>query len=403
MENQEAKDKIITARVRLQKENPFFSYLIMGLKIQDRQDVTQTCAVDIRSNFYYNAEFVNKLNKDEIKSVLAHEVMHVALFHLSRLNGRDIKLWNIATDIAVNSILKQNGFVFSGLLNGGFVPYNNEVKIANITIKDIDKKVAEEIYNELIQKIHEQKQEGKGKGGGEGIEINEKGFDKHIFSDESDLTEAEVQKIEKEIKKCLAEASAYAKIQGNSPAGLERFIDDLLENKLNWKEILYKYITREIPVDFTYMKPSKKSQACGFYMPSMRREEINISVAIDTSGSIGKAELTEFLSELVGIAKSFDCLKIHVLFWDTECNNHYTIENGSIEAILNYKIGGGGGTDFSDIYEYLSNEVPNNKALVFFTDGFATFPSQEEVKTLWVLNKNSCPDEHIPYGDIARL
>jgi predicted metal-dependent peptidase len=42
----------------------------------------------------------------------------------------------------------------------------------------------------------------------------------------------------------------------------------------------------------------------GYYMPSMIGERVGrIVVAVDTSGSIGMVELTDFLSEVKGIAE----------------------------------------------------------------------------------------------------
>jgi hypothetical protein len=47
-----AKDKLITARVRLQKSQPFFSYLAMGLNLIETKRVP-TAGVDADGNLYY--------------------------------------------------------------------------------------------------------------------------------------------------------------------------------------------------------------------------------------------------------------------------------------------------------------------------------------------------------------
>ena len=41
--------------------------------------------------------------------VRCHEGMHRVLRHHLRMNDRDSELWNIATDYAINSILKKSG------------------------------------------------------------------------------------------------------------------------------------------------------------------------------------------------------------------------------------------------------------------------------------------------------
>ena len=67
-------------------------------------------AVDDNSNIYINPEFVLKeLSDDETTGVLAHETMHNATLSLFRLRGRNMKLWNIATDYVMNRDLLEMG------------------------------------------------------------------------------------------------------------------------------------------------------------------------------------------------------------------------------------------------------------------------------------------------------
>jgi len=405
----EAKDELIKARVVLQKENPFFSYLTMGLNLIEDKEI-DTAGVDMRGNLYYNPKFIDKLNHQQVKTLLSHEVLHIALQHLVRVGERNKEGWNIATDLVINNTLTLNGFEFGSVLDKGLVPKNNNFSFGkNIVIKDIDKKIAEEIYNELKGKVIKEMER-----------LGIKGFDVHIFIDDGKGTgegkdkkegkgrgisigKEELEQIQKEWKNRLAEASAYAKLQGKIPAGMDRYIDALLNSKLNWRELLYKYITQEIPIDYTYNSPSKRSQAVGIYMPKVKKELVDITIAIDTSGSIGKGELTEFLSEIVGITKYFESLRLNVMFWDTEIKNHYVVSNGNIDDILNFKITGGGGTDFSSVYNYIRENVSNARLLIFFTDGYASFPKFEEIKTIWALCKNSCDIKEIPFGEVIKI
>ncbi len=424
----DARDEIIKARVRLQQENPFFSYLVMGLNLVEEVDnpLMPTCAVDMRGNLYFNPEFINKLNQAQVKTLLSHEVLHIALLHLLRVESvipelknsdfetgvydgnpktkTKLDIWNLATDLVINNTLILNGFEFGGELDKGLIPRNNEFNFKGdkFKVKDIDKKIAEEIYNEIYNKAKEiMKKEGYN------------GFDNHIYLIEDDgkskgvrgraISKAELEKLGKDWKKRLVEAGTYAKIQGKEPLGLGRHIDKILNSKMNWRELLYRYITQEIPIDYNWNLPSKRSQVLKVYMPRVKKELVDISVAIDTSGSIGKEELTEFLSEVVGISKAFDSIRVNIFFIDAKVYNHYVLNNGNYEEVLNYEIQGGGGTDFSKVEEYLDEKIPHTKLLVFFTDGYASFPKDNNYKTLWVLTKNSCPESNIPYGEVIKL
>jgi predicted metal-dependent peptidase len=211
------------------------------------------------------------------------------------------------------------------------------------------------------------------------------------------------KEIEKEWKKRLIEGSEYAKNIGNLPKGMERFIDQLLEDKLNWKVILQRQITNELVSDYSWAKRNRRSIATNFYMPSFKKENIEITVFVDVSGSISQEELKEFLTEIHSIGKYFENLRINLVFWDTKANNKYLLSRANLNDLVNYKINGGGGTDFKGTEKYISEKIPNTRLLIFFTDGYATFEEQSRLKTLWILTKNGIKEEEIPYGTAIKL
>jgi len=405
-----ARDKLITARVRLQKDNPFFSYLTMGLNLVETNKIP-TAAVDNFGNLYYNPKFIEGLTKEQTKTVLAHESMHVAFIHLTRLGERKPMAWNVACDIIVNNLLVLNKFEFTGFLKKSIVPSNNKYKIGGVTIDNLEKKYVEEVYEIVEKLIKEQKVFCISNSKGDSYKDSDgevQQFDKHKHGKGKDKETKEEgkarEKAEKEWKKRLSEAYTYAKTQGKEPLGAERHIDDLLDSKLNWKQILYRFITNEIPFDFTYNRPSKRSISTGFYMPSVSKDNtIDVTIAVDTSGSIAEEDLREFLSEVYAIGKSFNQVKMHILFWDAKMQDHYKLDNTELDELINYKIHGGGGTDFRDVYKYLREEIPLTKILIFFTDAEASFPSREEYKTLWVLSKESAPKSTVPFGEVIKL
>ena len=59
----------------------------------------------------YHPPFVTALSPDELVGVLAHEVMHCALAHPARRQGRDAERWNVACDLAINPLLVRAGIV----------------------------------------------------------------------------------------------------------------------------------------------------------------------------------------------------------------------------------------------------------------------------------------------------
>jgi len=396
VENKEAETKILKAKVKLQKTNPFFAYLIMNMKYKEVVDDKEmpSMAVDSKGNCYYNPKFVLKIVDEELHGVLAHEVMHIVLEHLSR--GKKIEcaeLYNVACDMVINDILVTNGLSlprFNEPNSVNLIPYNHMCSFMEVKVYDLDKKSAEQVYRELFKQLDK-----KGK-------IQYVGFDKHIQGDGKEKREI-VQGNKDKWKRAVAEASAFARERGKLPQGMTLMIDELLNEKVDWKQLLYKYITRELPFDYTYSRPSKRSVSCGVYMPSILRESIEIVVSLDTSASISKQELTEFMTEIRGIAKSFNNLRMKIIICDSDIKEVYDVGNGHDDEISKIKITGGGGTSHKPIYDYLKENIPNTRLVINFTDGYTDYPAEEEIRTLWVLCANGCQESALNWGEVIKL
>jgi predicted metal-dependent peptidase len=434
-DNLNANDKIIRAKINLQKTNPFFAYLVMSLKQRELNEI-ETAGVDTYGNFAYNKKFIEDMNEEEVKVVCLHEILHMVFQHLLRRKVREPQLWNIACDLKVNTMIDDN--------------YNNAVSACQTLSRDgvtletikkigfkidkVNEKTAEEIYDIMESQIPKQNQQKQGKGNkgqGRGQGQNSqgqqgnsqsdfvkgyKGFDKHFFFD--DMTEKEKKElerksgksieeiakdIEKDLKDKLTEAYEQAKMRGNLPNGMERMFDKMIQSKLDWRSLLYKYVTREIPYDYTYSRPSKKSTVTGIFMPSTLKEMLEVVVGIDVSGSVDQKLLSEFMSEVITIAKSFANVKITVLTHDVSVHDELEVKNGNISKLLEMKVHGGGGTSHKPIFKHIADNYPRTKLAVFLTDGFSEFPENETVKSLWVLSKDSCKEDDIPFGTVIKM
>lgn len=383
-------ERLTRARIQIQKRSPFFAYLSLFLKFQEGKDLPEYAGagVNAKGDFYYRNEFFEKLNDEEIIGVVVHEILHLSFLHLLRVGSRDRRVWNVACDIAVNQLIKDNNF---RLPRDCIVSdYSNRIKIMGQTIEDCDKKNAEEFYDILSAGVPEQKQKRKGKGTGQGSadngddEDNEKNkweedkkgfsgderFDEHI--EEKNMTEEQKKKVADDWTSKVIEAYTYAKMRGDVPMGIERYMGKIHASKVNWRALLQRYILSYIPIDYTYQRPNKKSVSAGYYMPDVTRDKIQIVVTLDLSGSIGEQELKDFLSEIIGIAKGFrEKIDIRFLTHDVEVQNDYSVYNGNVEKIKKLKIKGGGGTSHKLVFDYIKNKIRDCKVVVMFTDGYS--------------------------------
>jgi predicted metal-dependent peptidase len=403
-----AEDKLSKAIIQLQKPQPFFSYLMMWLMPRelDAAAPMQTMGVDAKGHLHYNVDFVETLSEDELMGTLCHEVIHVALLHMTRTGDKNLELANIAQDVIVNMMVKQAEMS----LPSGTIPYDLHRDLSSfslngvpIDIRDVSKKTWEQVYYEILSKLNSEKAKLPNQSGERTL-----GFDMHMRGESGEskpLTPSEIREIEAKWQQTLAEAARYAKMQGNIPAGFERYIGDILKPRVEWKTLLLKYIKQYLnPVDWTYQKPHKKSSVLEVYLPNTLKESCDIEVIVDTSGSISKKELTVFLSEIVAIAKALPHLHMSVSFIDMNIHTRYEVENGDIPKILSMKPTGGGGTDMERGLDYIKETNQSVPVVIVLTDGYTSY--NKSVKdypfdVIWVITSNGISHNamsNIPYG-----
>lgn len=93
------------------KESVLFN-ILQNLRIDITKEV-DTMAVDNKRNIYINPDFtlmMYKRNPQEVVGVLAHETMHHANETFYRQKGREMQMWNVATDFVMNMYLLDSGF-----------------------------------------------------------------------------------------------------------------------------------------------------------------------------------------------------------------------------------------------------------------------------------------------------
>lgn len=430
--NLSTEDKITKAKIHIYKKSPFFSYILLHMNVREGQTEmfppgNATMAVDNEGNMWWHRDFVNKLSHEQLMGVLAHEICHIAFMHLERGERKDRQVFNVANDLIVNDMLQEDHF---SLPKCGMIPENHEFEVFGKLIGKINEKSSEELYAELyplapkMKSIIGQLEQGDGKGqsntqGMSKKEIQDamsklKGMDNHIYGngksngDESSEEGQSGIKFDKsqKWKKIIAEAVQIAKQQGKLPAGIERRVEKLLNTKINWKGLLYKYVVAQIPFDYSWSLPHKRGAALGIYLPRAIKESVHIICSIDTSGSINQKELQEFLSEMVAIAECFPNIKMDIVICDAKVHETYEMNQGNIDEILSLKMSGGGGTDHRPIYEYVQENIMDAKILINFTDGYTSFPKNSDefnFESMWVICSGGCDEGNIPFGEVIKI
>lgn len=381
---QDARTKLTNARAQLILDAPFFGTLALRLQPQPDDRPHATMSTDGRT-LKYSPDFILDTPNDELKTVLAHEVMHVALCHHTRMQNRDHKVWNKAADYAVNQILIDAGFKMpSGALVDA--AYSG--------------KSAEEIYSELS---NQPDPDGNNQGPGAG----QQGSDQNQGPQPGDQpggiepapADVDPKQEEADQKVAMVQAQAAAQVRGNMPGNVDRLVTEIVHPRQDWKHLLRDFVERAARNDYNWNVPNKRYLGRGFILPTLVSDELRpIVVVLDMSGSISAQQAAEFAGELTSILETWNTT-IHTLYVDTVVRKAEAFTRDDLP--LRIDVQAGGGTDFRPAFEHVDAEDIQPAALVYFTDLDGTFPDQApEYPVLWI--NHGRIDQAAPFGETVK-
>lgn len=364
--NQEAATKLTRARATMILDQPFFGALALRLPLVEDSSV-KTLTVDGK-NIFYNPDYVNGISAGLTKAIVAHEVMHCVLDHMSRLADRTHKRWNQAGDYAINQLLGDVGFDFegTGLLNPAF--------------KDMS---ADQIYNILP----EPDKDGDN-GHGDPLDDMQPG-------EPDPAAKAEMVR---EWKVATIQAANAAKMVGKLPGALERFVDGLTKPQVDWKAVLRRFITERCKDDYSWTRPNKAMLVHGVYIPSLYSESMgDIVIGVDVSGSIDQKTLDVFAAEIDAIASEMLPANIHVVYCDSQVAGSQTFMR---HEAINMEPVGGGGTAFEPVFAWVEENNIRPVCLVYLTDLYGpTSFDAPEYPTLWCCTN----EQQGPFGETVEI
>lgn len=314
---------------------PFFGHLLMKMRKEFSTQI-ETAAVTPDMDTYnirllINEDFWEKLSEKHRLGVLFHETLHVAYGHLQVLeNFNDKQLANIAMDMEINQYIPRDHLPDDGV-------HYNEGIFKNLNLPE--KKGSRFYYDALESEAHKNANFAR-----KLFEMKQAGgkTDHSIWKEYDKLSDAQKKMFENQQKHSVTEAykdtDAANKQAGNIPMGLEKHIQELMKKKpevFNWKAYFRKFVGT---VPDVHRKKTLKRQSKRFSeLPGLRtKRKIKIFVSIDTSGSVGSADLAELFEQIDYVWKAgahIDCVT-----WDTVIHDRFEY-NGKLPKTIN---GGGG-------------------------------------------------------------
>ena len=343
----------------------------------------------------YGVEFIRGLSDKELGFVILHEGLHKAFRHMTtwkKLWKENPQLTNAACDYVINLIA-----VDCDPDEQVIAMPRKEGKVYGLYDERFRKMHTKQVYD--ILKKEQKGKGGSGSGSGSGEGGSGEGFDEHDWEGAGELSEKEVKELEAEVDRAIRQGQIAAKrVKGTGAGGSNRELDELLEPKFDWRELLRDFMTNacRTPDTSTWRRPNRRFLHQDIYMPTMQGESMGeLVAAVDTSGSVSAREVQIFLSEIASICETVKPEKLHVLYWDGAVatpHEVYTVSNlNTLEA--NTRVIGGGGTSPSVVPPYLDKEKINPECVVMLTDGHIGNDFGEQIKKwefplLWVISAN---------------
>ena len=395
IEKLNASERLEKAHVSLMRDKRtalFSGVMLMGdSKIVDDCPTAKTDGL----NKYYGREFVDSLTDSELRALVLHENIHVALGHMPRFRSLMKKgkgqLVNIACDYVDNDVIVSiDDESFVKLPKGGLYDSKYHDWSVNDILKDLEKEQKEN-PEQFAQKHSE------------GTLDEHDAESLQVSDDTTALKSGDMKSAQQKVDESLAKEVEEAMRQGGILAGklggnIPRSITDMLTPVVDWKDVLRDFITSSMrgSDEYTWRRFNKRHMANDLYLPSVEDESVGeLIVAIDTSGSVGKVAFDKFVSEIESIAINTEPEKLRVIWWDANVSSEQVFTPSNYHNMVSLlKPSGGGGTEPDCVAKYITEKKINAEAIIMFTDGHFSKPVWNvSTPSLWVVTES---DKTVP-------
>ena len=369
-EQAELERRVAKAKSLLVLDHPFF-----GMAVSKRDLIydykTKTASMDAHGQMRLNPSWCWTLTVRELIFLLAHEAMHYMLCHSTRRGKRDADMWNIAADQVINdTLIDANVGTF---IEGG------------VTFDGARDHSTEELYNDPPDGDDE---------GGDGEKPRNGGIGNDVGAPQDGqgrpLSESEIKEIEGRAKVEAVQNSKAAKAQGKLPANLERMIDEIINVKTPWFDILERFMTNKIRSGKSWKRMNRKFISKNIYLKGKDNlpQMGPVVIGCDTSLSIRQPELNAFNGHVDRIIETCNPESVTVIYCDAEVNHVDVFEPEDFPVRLSPH--GGGGTYFQPVFDYIDEHGLDPEVVVYLTDGEGDqndFTSKHE--TVWLTTYNT--------------
>jgi predicted metal-dependent peptidase len=391
------RERLTKAHVKLMthpETNRYGGVIVMG-KSEIVDDVP-TAATD-GINKFYGADFCAGLADAELRFVIMHETLHVALRHILRHRDyweEDAQCANMAADFVANALIinlndkklcvpPQIGVLYDPMFDGWS-------------------------FGEVYRYLREEKEKRGGKqptppqgtgkqptppqGTGEqptNTQRRGNSFDKHDVTKSQSMNAEQQKEAMQQVAQALEQGGLLASKFGQETP---RAIADSLTPKIDWTDVLREFVTSQTSGrddDVSLRRLDRRWLTVDMIMPTTVAETVGELVfTFDTSGSISDKQVAEGAAEISALVKTVQPERVRILWWDTMVHGEQVFTADQYDDIATLlKPKGGGGTRVSCVSKYISDNHIKADCVVVMTDGHveSTIEWHNMPPTLWIV------------------
>lgn len=395
------------------QESPFYAEVSRHIRKTPSTSLPTAAVAWNKENdeltLYWNPKWMAELSNWEVRGVLLHEFNHLIFGHLASRRKEPHKTWNIATDLAINSLIIASAGTRRDddkadsrpLPRGALIPgekcYIDPEMLAKMSPEAVEghKKFSDLIasfptlqtsewyFHKLQEAAKGDPQMEKMMGDGEGeLTLDDHGGWDDVPEDMREYLEGKIKSI---VEKGVNHADATPGGWGSMPVDLQREIRRSVSRTVDWRSVLRQFVgsitraerstsIKRINKRYPYIHPGTK-----------RGYTARICVAIDQSGSVDDGQLSDFFSELAALTRR---VTVDILPFDcaAEEKDIFEWKKGTNPKMQRVR---GGGTDFNAPTELINSSKNRGRwdGYLIMTDGEAPSPIASRIKRGWVLSK----------------
>lgn len=385
--------------IRVMLDEPFFAGVLRGVNFTKTDSIPTAgvLAKDGDIHMWWNPKFLAGLTNKEVKGLLKHEAMHLALDHTTSRRMEPHIIHNYATDLAINSDIPEDELPEGGLIPGQPFKKLDDDMIEKMgpeavarydrvsaKIASFPKGESSEWYFTKLMEDPEVANDIQNGGSGEGSGLPGD-MDSHdgwgeMTDEEKELVKGKIAKaVEDAVKDCDKSGR-----WGSVSSSMRSKLRELISNDVDWRAVLKKFcgMSRRGTRTTSWTRLNRKY--AGLTAGVKRGYTSSIAVYIDQSGSVSNSDLEVAFANLRSLAKKTDFTTYH---FDTSVDE---------DSETNWKSGRSpqvhrtrcGGTDFECVTKHANKNKHRFDGYIIITDGEAPKPAASRLKRGWLLVPN---------------